>query len=200
MDYIFLLLPIVLWPISFRLLKSVFVYAMFCSTLILALISLYLHRKIIPWKRLSNPLLIVFTGIFGAIILSAIFFLGNFAATAVGLHSYVAAVYTSLYNIPNKIVLAILLAFIAIFEEIYWRGALQAFFEKNVKAFAGTPWILGTAYYTLVHIATLNPILVIAAFAVGLVTSIFAYRYGILSSIIIHILWIEAVVMLPLIL
>jgi uncharacterized protein len=195
-DIVFILLPVVLWPLSFIVLRSVFIYALLGSVIILASMSLYFYRKSIKWGTSKNYLYLILIGVIGAIILYLMFYFGNFAASALGIDGLVGNVYQMIYGGVARAPLIILLALIGVFEEIYWRGALQAYVEKNSKMFKKYPWMLTTAYYGLVHIAALNPILVLAALLVGITTSLIAYRYGIISSIITHIVWIELIVVL----
>ena len=195
-DAVFLLLPILLWPITFIVLKSVFIYSMFVSTLILALISLYYYGGMIRW-RVKSVGVTVLVGIIGAIVLYLIFYLGNYLTVYLGINGLVSNVYAMIYADVPQIPLAILLIFIGLFEEIYWRGALQGFVRGRASNFLSTmPWVLTTLYYASVHISTLNIVLVGAAFFVGLVTSIIADRYGIISSMITHIVWIELIVLI----
>lgn len=192
-DIIYLALPIVLWPLVFIAFQSSFVYAMSAATLLLASLSIWKYRKIIKWKRGGNVRIITI-GIIGAVILYLVFLAGYYLALSAGLIGYVDLVYSMIYAQGSKIVIFILLAVIGICEEIYWRGGVQGYVEKHSKRFKDAPWIATTAYYSLVHLATLNPILVLAAFFVGLVTSLSANRYGIRASIIAHVLWIELII------
>lgn len=192
-DYLYFLLPMLLWPITFIVLRSVFVYSMLVSVLILASLTLYRNRKLIKW-RTKGYLATALIGIGFAVALYLIFYFGNYLATDLGLGGSVNAVYAMLYALKDRALLVILLAFIGVFEEIYWRGGVQGYAEKKTKMFRKYPWVLSTFYYSLVHVSTLNPILVIAAFFVGIVTSLVAYKYGIVASTFTHIIWIEAVV------
>ena len=176
------------------MLRSIFIYALLVSVAILAFISLRFYGKIIPWKKVKSNTYAIAVGICGAIVLYLIFYFGNFAAGALGIGVLVGNVYQTIYGTVPKMQLIVLLIFIAIFEEIYWRGALQAYVKKNSKIFAAFPWVATTIFYTLVHFSALNLILVGAAFLVGLVTSLIAERYGIISSILTHVIWIELIV------
>lgn len=193
-DIVFILLPVLLWPVSFILLKSVFIYALLVSTAVLALVSLRWYKRSIPWKKVKSSAYVVLAGIIGAAVLYLIFYLGNYAVALIGIDKLVGNVYQMIYGAVPKIPLMVVLVFIGIFEEIYWRGALQSYVRKNSKFFGHFPWIATTIFYALVHIAALNPILVVAAFFVGLVTSLVAEKYGILSSMLTHIVWIELIV------
>lgn len=193
-ELVFILLPLLLWPLSFIILRGIFIYALACSTALLALISLALYRKAIPWKKIKGNYHVIVAGLAGAALLYLIFYSGNIATYLFGISGLVGNVYQMIYSNVPRLQLVILLAIIGVFEEIYWRGALQAYFKKNSKTFRSFPWLATTLYYTFVHVASLNPVLVLAAFIVGLVTSLVAERYGIISSIITHIVWIELIV------
>ncbi|MDE1870830.1 MAG: CPBP family intramembrane metalloprotease [Candidatus Micrarchaeota archaeon] len=193
-DILLVMLPVILWPVSFILLRSAFIYALLASTFVLASISLAYYGKTIVWKRSKGAIAPVAAGLAGAAILYLIFYGGNFAVSYFGIAGLVGNVYAMIYGNVARAQLVVLLAFIGLFEEIYWRGALQSYVRANSKLLRGFPWVATTAYYTLVHISALNPILVVAAFFVGLVTSLMAERYGIISSIAAHIVWIELIV------
>ncbi len=192
-DRAYLALPLVLWPISFILLRSIFIYAMTASTLILASLSMYRYRNRIRWNRKGLRKAAV-SGICGAVVLYLIFAFGNMVVSRIGLSSFVSDVYASIYSSGSKPVTFILLAVIGISEEIYWRGGLQGYAESSSGRLGRMPWLASTAYYTVVHLSTLNPVLVGAAFFVGITTSLVSYKFGTLASIATHIAWIEAVV------
>ncbi len=195
LDIVYLGLPLVLWPISFVVLQSEFIFALAVSTAILAALTLLFYRKNVRWTRGSSKLAVLAFGAASAIVLYLIFVAGGMLTTALGLGSYVSNVYASIYGTQGKGTLTIiLLAVIGIFEEIYWRGGVQGYAEANLERFAKAPWIASTAYYAFVHISTLNPILVVAALVVGLVAGIVAHKAGVLASIVTHVLWIEAIV------
>ncbi len=169
--------------------------ALAASTAFLAALTLLFYRKNIRWTRGSSKLAVFAFGAASAIVLYLIFVAGGMLTTALGLGSYVSNVYALIYGTQGKGALTIiLLAMIGIFEEIYWRGGVQGYAEANFSRFAKAPWIASTAYYAFVHISTLNPILVVAAFFVGLVAGIVAHKAGILASMVTHVLWIEAIV------
>lgn len=194
LDLAYLGLPLLLWPLSFIILQSAFIYALAASTAILALMSLVFYRKRIVWVRGDRKWVAILFGAAMAFVLYLVFVAGGIASASLGLGSYVSNVYASIYGTQGSgISTIVLLAIIGIFEEIYWRGGIQGY-ASETQRFAASPWMASTAYYTLVHISTLNPILVVAAFFVGIFTSIVAYKAGILASMATHILWIEAIV------
>ena len=193
-DALFLLLPLVLWPISFILLRPIFIYAMFASGLILAALSIARYGKYIHWKGKQSVLATVAIGAGAALLLYILFLVGYYVSPLLGIKASVLNVYAMIYSQQSNYVLLPLLAFIGFFEEVYWRGALQGFAGKKTKLFSKMPWAASIIYYSCVHLLTGNPVLALAAFLVGITTSLVANRYGILCSIITHILWIEAII------
>jgi membrane protease YdiL (CAAX protease family) len=134
----------------------------------------------------------VLISLIAAIILYIIFLLGGKASYQLGIGYLVLNIYDVLLSV-NKIYLSITLIIIGIMEEIYWRGFVQGIFIDNNATY---PWILSTIYYSIVHAVTFNYILVIAAFIVGLVTGYVAFKFGIVYSILTHIIWLEIVIVL----
>lgn len=194
LDFAYLALPLLLWPLSFIVLQSVFIYALAASTAILAALSLLFYRKRIVWVRGDKKRAAVAFGAAVALVLYLVFVAGGAASSALGIGSYVSSVYASIYGSQGRgISTIVLLAVIGVFEEIYWRGGLQGY-AAGTQRFATMPWIASAAYYTLVHVSTLNPILVVAAFFVGIFTGFVAHKAGILASMVTHIIWIEAIV------
>ncbi|MGC8479169.1 MAG: CPBP family intramembrane glutamic endopeptidase [Candidatus Micrarchaeia archaeon] len=199
-DYIYFGLPLILWPLSFILFSNYFVYAMTISTVILATITLLKYKDILKVKSGSIKKILLW-GAIGAAVLYLIFLVGYYLSIATNTVFYVVKVYKLIYIEAQPIFLFILLAIIGICEEFYWRGGVQALIRKKSKLFKKMPWVGAALYYGLIHISTLNPILVLAALFVGIVTSILAEKYGILSSMIAHVVWIEFIIIfLPVIL
>ncbi|EET90519.1 MAG: CPBP family glutamic-type intramembrane protease [Candidatus Micrarchaeales archaeon] len=195
-DYLLVFLPFLLWPITFIVLRSIFIYAMLASTFILAMLSLWKYRGMIRWKT-GGPASLIAYGLAAAALLYLIFFLGYYVTLLMGLKGAVAYVYLLIYTqISNMPLLFVILAMIGVFEEIYWRGALQGFFERRSRIFADKPWLAAAIYYGGIHLTTLNIVLPVAALVIGIVTSIVAYKKGILSSMISHILWLESIIIL----
>ena len=192
-DYFYLGLPLILWPLSFIVLSNYFIYAMSASTFILATLTLLKHKELIILHKNSIKKTII-VGIIGAVILYIIFLLGYYLSILTGNVIYVKEIYSLIYSQANRIALIILLAVIGISEEIYWRSGVQGIIRKKSKLFRKLPWLGSSIFYGLIHISTLNPVLVLAAFFVGLITSIIAEKYGILGSSIVHVAWIEAII------
>ncbi len=192
-DYLYFLLPLVLWPLTFIVFSKYFVYAMSVSTLILAAFSILRYKDKIFFRAKSLTKVVSF-GAVGAVVLYILFLAGYYLALYTGNVSYVNEVYSLIYSQAQTILLIVLLAVIGMCEELYWRGGLQGFVKKNSRIFGKVPWFASSIYYAAVHISTFNPILVIAALFVGLIASVLADRYGIAASAIAHIAWIEAII------
>ncbi len=192
-EYLYLALPLILWPMSFIIFSNYFVYAMSISTLILAIFTLAKYKKNIKVKSGSIKKILLF-GSLGAVILYLIFLGGYYLTILTGTVIYVREIYSLIYSQAQTIFLFILLAVIGICEEIYWRGGVQGLIRKKSKIFNKVPWLGSSIFYGLIHLSTLNPILVLAAFFVGLVTSLIAEKYGIIGSAIAHVAWIEAII------
>lgn len=192
-DILYFALPLVLWPMVFLVFSNSFVYAMGIAAAALAIFTLWRHRKLVAWKR-GGAAKILAWGILGAVILYLVFLAGYYLAIFTGTVAYVHLIYSLIYSQASTIIIVILLALIGVCEEIYWRGGVQGYVEKHSKRFRKAPWVVSTAFYSLVHIATLNPILVLAAFFVGLVTSLLERKHGIAASAMAHVLWIEAII------
>ena len=180
-------LPFILWPLTFIVFKPYFMISMFFSTLLLSGVTLYFFREHIDWGEPSKSLI---SGIISAITLYLIFYTGNYIAGIIGLGNYVAEVYKMIRTVKNIYTLLIGLALIGLFEEIYWRGGLQGEFKDSYA------WIKSTIPYTIVHISTLNPILVVAALIVGLILGLTAQYFGLTASIISHITWLELIIVI----
>jgi membrane protease YdiL (CAAX protease family) len=100
----------------------------------------------------------------------------------------IANVYANKGSVPPWIIAMLLFFPIGFGEEIFWRGYLQRHLsEKYSKVFA---LILTVFFYTVVHLPTMNPILLLAAFLVGIYWGlIFMWRGSIVAALISHMLW-----------
>lgn len=89
----------------------------------------------------------------------------------------------------SPVAIALLLAFwIGPAEEIFWRGFVQKRLSNRFGVLAG--FILATAVYTLVHIASMNLMLIAAAaLCGGFWGLIFAWRKNLWPVILSHAIW-----------
>jgi membrane protease YdiL (CAAX protease family) len=192
----YLLLPLVLWPISFIVLKQYFAYAMLVSSLILALFTFAIFKRIEFVKSGHSAISAIALGAAGAVALYFVFIGGAYALHYLGFYAGVQSVYAMVYSQGTGIVLAFGLGLIGIFEEVYWRYGLQRLFGSAGGRIARYSWIAAALFYGAVHLLTLNLVLAGAALVVGLATSWIASRRGILASIITHIVWIEMIILI----
>ncbi|MEM0457645.1 MAG: CPBP family intramembrane glutamic endopeptidase, partial [Sulfolobales archaeon] len=150
--------------------------------------------KIMLRGRLSSAMI---SSVLATAILYIVFLIGGYLSILLGLWSYVDSIYLSIEISAKayKNLLPIILAFIGFMEEIFWRGYVQGYFIENRLGIRDlTAVLISTLYYTLVHMPTLNLVLIVGALFVGVITGIIALRYGVLNSIIVHVLWLEFVI------
>jgi NADH dehydrogenase len=77
---------------------------------------------------------------------------------------------------------------IVVAEEAYWRGVIARFASERVGAALGI--VAGAALYTLAHAATMNPLLLVAAFGCGLYWGLLAAATDDLTApIVSHLVW-----------
>lgn len=160
------------------------------STGILGITTIILYRDVLRLGSLTKGIV---TGIIGAVVLYIVFLLGSLATKYLGLSSYVDLVYILIGGTPNTILLGISMVWIGCMEELYWRGGLQGLLNKKGYTHA---WLISSILYTLVHIVTYNPILVLAALIVGLILSKMVDLYGLYSTIFTHVIWLQLVIVL----
>lgn len=107
----------------------------------------------------------------------------------------IRAIYQTRYQADPRLIAGLLLFLIAPAEEIFWRGFVQNRLMKMFNVRTGT--IIAIGLYTFVHIWALNPMLLIAAFVLGLHWSIIYARFKTLTpGIISHAVWDVAIFVL----
>ncbi len=129
-------------------------------------------------------------GLVSAAILYGIFYLGNFVSGLLFDFSahQVGSIYAKGEGTHPVVILFILLFITSPGEEIFWRGYLQRKLMARYSDFSG--WILGSIVYGLVHIWSMNFMLVGAAMVAGAFWGFLYLRYRSLSMLIIsHALW-----------
>ncbi len=193
-----LVVAAVLWYFVFDFPRGIFWVKMAVATPILAAISL---TQIVPRRKDFRALrprhLLIGTG--SAALLYGIFYAGNVLLPLLlpESHRMVASVYATGRALPHWAVALLLIFVTSPAEEIYWRRFVQRTLGERwgrLPAFFAT-----TGFYTLVHVVTLNPALIIAAFVAGSMWGLVYYREGsIAPTIISHALWATTIfVLLP---
>ncbi|MEM3832427.1 MAG: CPBP family intramembrane glutamic endopeptidase [Thermoprotei archaeon] len=189
-------IPLAAWPLVFVVLKNIFLYSMGLSTTFLGLVTILFFKNdlmhlLINGQDQKSKLKSIFAGVVSSFVLYIIFLLGGKVSYYLGFENLVLSIYSMILD-TNRITLSAVLVIIGMMEEIYWRGFIQGIFINNVEY----PWILSSIYYSMIHIVTFNYVLVIAALIVGLITGYIAYRFGIIPSIIAHIIWLELIIII----
>ncbi len=136
-------------------------------------------------------------GFLAAVGLYAVFFAGNLLARKI--LPFAGAGISQVYGFKTGASPLRVIFFIALVigpgEELFWRGYLQRNFQDRFGGFAG--FLLATGLYALVHVASGNPMLVLAAAVCGL---FWGYLYlrtkSVLLVLVSHTLWDLAVFIL----
>lgn len=147
----------------------------------------------------NKPMQKVLIGLVAAIGLFAVFYLGNifiriiFERAGEGIQNVYAFKQDAS---PWRIALLMLLV-IGPGEELFWRGYLQRHLGLRYGPMAG--FIIATTLYTIVHVATGNLVLVLAALVCGLFWGWLYMRYkSMIINIISHTIWdIGVFILLP---
>ena len=129
-------------------------------------------------------------GVGSAAVLWGVFWLGNYFSNLLFdfAQGQVAGVY-AMKTGENQLVIALILLFvIGPAEEIFWHGLVQSELTKKIPS----PWVIvvTTLIYSLVHLPSLNFMLIMAAFVCGLFWStMYYYNRNLLTVIVSHALW-----------
>jgi membrane protease YdiL (CAAX protease family) len=162
------------------------------SASILIALSVFIGKDI--KKQCSFNSKDILIGITSAIVLWAIFYIGDFVSSQ--LFDFAKPQVSNIYEMKtgeNTIFLSLLLLFlVGPAEEIFWRGFVQKTWgEKHGEwiAFFGT-----TIIYALVHIWSFNFMLVMAALVCGAFWGLlYKYNKNLITLIISHAVWDVAV-------
>lgn len=123
-------------------------------------------------------------------ILYAVFWLGDKATryVLVGAAQDISAVYAFKGEVPAVRIALLMVFVIGPGEELFWRGFLQRRLESTLGRYFG--WLAATAVYAAVHVATGNPILILAAAVCGAFWGWLYLRYrSMLLNAISHTAW-----------
>lgn len=206
-EIVFIILPSILWYISFGLFYEYFVIGILISAIILGFLSIAFFKGYIFWIKIKSNsfqsrVFLVLLGIFVSFLLYIIFILGAYFLNFLKLGYQVNQLYGSIFSVLSyfnfQLILYLGLIIIGFFEEVFWRGALQEIIGKYISSRTKEYWMLSALYYTLVHLPALNLALLAAALTIGFVNGFVASRLGIFTTIIAHILWLEYVILFPL--
>jgi hypothetical protein len=157
-----LILAYLLWFIIFFLKPFNFWLEMSMATILLLAIS---YKKCIFNKQISVKSFIL--GLIAAAILYLIFLVGNFAAGYLpSAKKEISLIYSLSSTLDIRIASFLLVFPIAVGEEFFWRGFVQAKLSNIFGEVRG--FLMASLAYASVHLSSLNFMLFLAAFAGGL--------------------------------
>lgn len=136
-------------------------------------------------------------GLLSAAGLYAVFWLGNIVTRALFARAGgdIAAVYAFKEQAPTLRIVLLMVLLIGPGEELFWRGFLQHRFETAWSGPVG--FLLATGIYAAIHLASGNPILVLAAGVCGVFWGLLYLRYhSMLLNVVSHTAWDVAVFLL----
>jgi membrane protease YdiL (CAAX protease family) len=155
------------------------------------------------WRRLlvadlkDHPARKAALGILSAGVLYLVFWFGDKICRYLlaGAANDISAVYAFKGQVPAIRIVLLMILVIGPGEELFWRGFLQRRFEDALGTWSG--WLLAAGVYTAIHIASGNPILVLAAAVCGLFWGWLYSRYRSMAlNAVSHTLWDIAVFVL----
>lgn len=187
---IFVALAFVLWFVMFVLKPLNFWIMMAFSTSVLYAISIYYYRD--QLNRENFKVTEIAIGISSAAVLYLIFWFGKFILDKYGIipnhNQNISSVYANREALPSWLVAIFLFFPIGFGEEMFWRGYLQRLLSDKYNKWIGL--LITVFFYTAVHIPTMNPILLLASFLVGIYWGlIFLWRGNIIAAVLSHMLW-----------
>lgn len=167
---------------------------MAASALILTSLSLIFSSGKLP--KVEKPLLQILAGILIAVFLWGVFWIGDRVSSLIFdfARPEVDSIYSMKTGLPPAAIAALLLLLIGPAEEFFWRGYVQRTMEKLLD---GRKWpkdkafLLTAVIYALVHIWSLNIMLVMVALVAGCVWGfLYRLRPQMLPALIVsHALW-----------
>ncbi|MBI5404026.1 MAG: CPBP family intramembrane metalloprotease [Ignavibacteriae bacterium] len=187
---IYIVLASFLWFVMFVLKPMNFWVMMAFSTSVLYAVSIFHYRE--QLKKDFFNLKEISIGISGAALLYLIFLFGKYILDSFGIipnhNQNISSVYANREALPSWTVALLLFFPIGFGEEMFWRGYIQRHLSERYNKWTGL--LITVFFYTVVHIPTMNPVLVLASFIVGLYWGlIFLWRGNITAAVLSHMLW-----------
>lgn len=160
------------------------------STSILYTISIIHYRDQLSREKFKLKEITI--GISSALLLYLIFWFGKFVLDKYGIipnhNQNISSVYANKEAFPGWLVAVMLFFPIGFGEEMFWRGYIQRFLSEKYNKWIGL--LITVFFYTIVHLPTMNPVLMLAAFIVGIYWGlIFLWRGNIIAAMISHMIW-----------
>jgi membrane protease YdiL (CAAX protease family) len=192
--YASLLLTFGLWFVMFVVKPFNFFLMMSLSTVFLSLIAFAAGWPLLEKEELTGRNILLGAG--SAVVLYAVFLIGNWTLVMIsdrlglipGRAENLLSIYARQGSLSPALVGVLLFFPIGFGEEVYWRGLVQKYFMSRWGGLSGF-WVT-TLIYTLVHVPTLNPVLILAAFTCGLFWGgMFALTGSLVPVLISHMVW-----------
>jgi CAAX protease family protein len=185
----------VLWAVLFVFKPFNFWVMLTFSTSLLAALAFLLGRPLLLVRELTAKNVLL--GVALAALLYALFYAGNqflklvsglFPALLPDRAGNIASVYENLGGLSPAVVSLLLFFPIGFGEEVFWRGFVQRRLRERWNA--GPAFVVTTLLYTSIHLATGNPVLILAALTCGLFWGGFYWATGSLVPVLVsHMLW-----------
>ncbi len=183
-----ILLAAALWFVTFYLTWSIFWVKISFSAAILAILSFWLQPH--PKQHLKFNRSAVLIGLLSAALLYLIFWAGKAVSAAILPFSgqQIGGIYAKGSGTSMWLIALLLFFITGPAEELYWRGYLQKNLMSRFGRWQG--WLLATIVYAVVHIWSLNFMLIGAAFVAGAFWGAMYLHYKNLAPVIIsHSVW-----------
>jgi len=181
-------LACVLWFVTFSLGGPNFWIKIACSAVTLAAAAIWQHTLTDNTLRFDGKAIL--QGVISAVVLYIVFWFGKEISSLLFTFAprQVGAIYGKGAGFPTPAIVFILLFVTGPCEEIFWRGFLQRSLMERYGPWPG--WLVATAVYALVHVWSLNFMLVGAAGVAGAFWGLMYLKWGRLDALIIsHALW-----------
>ena len=168
----------------------------FAAVVLTSLALFFTRGAALRGLKCEKPLLQLLLGIVIAFALWGIFWIGDKLSSLMFdfARPEVDAVYSMKDGFPAWVIALLLLFVVGPAEEFFWRGFVQkqiALHTASHRRCADIAFIVTLAIYALVHIWSLNFMLVMAAFVAGAVWGLlYRLRPGLLPALVVsHALW-----------
>jgi membrane protease YdiL (CAAX protease family) len=184
-----LVLASALWTITFLLQPYDFWISLSLATFLMMILSLAINGEDSRTVFGHPNVRMILYGLISGLLLYGLFYFGfQVIKSTAFLAQGVSSVYGLRSSKPAYVIALLLIFPIAPGEETYWRGLVQRRLSEKVGPKGGL--LLAASAYALVHLPTLNPTLIFAAFTGGLVWgALYEVTDNLVPGIISHVLW-----------